>query len=201
PRNKKRVYAAGIEPAFNNQEFSFMKTNLSNLLRELAVESGELVQDPHDPLLGAEEITVVTDETKTELEEQVEDLAEKVEKIEQHNDAAEKLVEVTESLEAYVAQLHAMRSAGQPLNGPAARMYLMGITTAMEAREIPAELIAGDVMSMHHSFESGVLDDYTAEAEEKTGNWLQRVWAMLVSAVKAVKTAVVEFFTTMGKSA
>jgi hypothetical protein len=178
-----------------------MSFSLSDALRQYGVESGQI--DPEEVILpaGEEEFTVITDETQSDLEEAVADLADDVEKLENQDNAAEKVVEAVESLEAYCGQVEALAAAGVPLNGLAAKFLAQGIAGSLEARGIPAAIFQGDVVSMHESFESNQLEDYTTEAEEKGQGVLARLVAMLRAAASAVATAIKEFFTTMGKSA
>ena len=175
--------------------------SLSDALRNYGVESGQIEAEEAILPAGEGEITVITDDTQSELEEAVADLADDVEKLETQDNAAEKVVEAVESLEAYVGQIDALAAAGIPLNGLAAKFLAQGMADSLEARGIPAAIFQSEVISMHESFESNQLEDYTTEAEEKGEGLIARLVAMLKAAASAVATAFKEFFTTMGKSA
>jgi len=179
-------------------------STLAASLRQYAIEAGEIGEDPikDDPsLIGAEEITIVTDNTQTELEEALEETSEKVERLEDNGAGAEKIMDAVESLESYVSAILANREAGVPLNGPAMQYLNMGLTASLEARDIPREIFEADVLALHTSFESNSSEDYSTEAEEKAKGLLARLWSMLKAAVSAMATAFKEFFTTMGKNA
>lgn len=178
-------------------------SDLAKLLNQLSVESGAAApeDDSDHSYIGAEEITVVTDETQTELEESIADTAEKVEKMQEHDVAAEKVAEAVDSLESNLAQLHAMRDAGQPLDHSGLRFYIQNLALSVEARDLPVRLVKEDVEALQYSFESNQVADYTAEAEEKTGNVLTRLWAVLMAAIKAARTSIQQFFGSIGRSA
>lgn len=180
-----------------------MSYDLNSCLLAYAVESGVLDAsevDDHSGV-GAEEITIITDETQSALDEAISDLADDYEKLDNSNASAEKLVEAAESLESFVGQLQHMRQNGEVLAGGAAKMYLMGICSSLEARGIPTQIFEGDVLGMNASFESGALADYSFEAEEKSEGLLSRLYAMLRRAYETVVTFFKEFFLTIGKSA
>lgn len=182
-----------------------MSTTLAALLAGYAVESGEMVgKDPiaEDPsLIGAEEITIVTDNTTTELEEALEEVSEKVEKLEDNGAGAEKIMDAVESLESYVASIQADREAGLPMTAQSAKYFTMGLVASLEAREIPSLIFTGEVTALQSSFESNASEDYSTEAEEKAQGLLMRLWNMLKTAVTAIATSFKEFFATMGKNA
>lgn len=176
--------------------------SLSDILRQYAVESGELSadDDTDHTQMGAEEITVITDETQTELEEAVEEMAETVEKLENNDASAEKLVEATESLESAVRDLRALRDNNIALNGPAVGFYLARVTTCLEAREIPAQIYGAEINSLQASFESNRFEDYSTEAEEKTEGVMKRMINMLVAAYRAFVQWLKDAYQTFGKS-
>lgn len=178
-------------------------SSLAESLRQFAIESGEIANPiAEDPsLIGAEEITIVTDNTQTELEEALEETSEKVEKMEDNGAGAEAIQEAVESLESYVGSLLADREAGLPLTGQGMKYFNMGLVASLEARGIPAEIYSAEVLALQTSFESASTDDYSTEAEAATQGMLARLWSMLRAAVTAVATAFKEFFTMMGKSA
>lgn len=179
-----------------------MTTSLSEMLRNLAVESGEILPDDgvDHSQMGAEEITVITDETQSELEEAVEEMAETVEKLENADAGAEKLVDATESLESAVRDLRALREQNLQLSGPAVQMFVSRVTDSMEARDIPAQIFSGVVEGLTASFESNRSEDYSTEAEEKSEGLIRRLVNMLVAAGKAVANWIKEFYQTLGKS-
>lgn len=178
-------------------------SDLAKLLNQLSVESGAAApeDDSDHSYIGAEEITVVTDETQTELEESIADTAEKVEKMQEHDVAAEKVAEAVDSLESNLAQLRAMAAAGQPLDHSGLRFYIQNLALSVEARDLPVRLVQEEVEALQYSFESNQIADYTTEAEEKTGNVLTRLWAVLVAAFKSARTAISQFFGSIGRSA
>lgn len=177
-------------------------SDLATLLRQASLESGAIQpgDDDDHSFVGAEEITIVTDETSTELEEAVADTAEEVAKLENSNAAAEKVAEAADSLESKLIQLRAMADNGQPLDHSAMRWYIQGLAESFEARELPVELVKVEIEALQYSFESAEVEDYTTEAEEKTGNILQRLWKVLVAALQAAKTSIAQFFGSIGRS-
>lgn len=178
-------------------------SELAAMLNQLSIESGAAApeDDSDHTYIGAEEFTVVTDETTTELEESLADTAEKVEKMQAADTAAEKVAEAVDSLESNLGQLRAMAAAGQPLDHSGLRWYLQNMALAVEARDLPIRLARDEIEALQYSFESNQLTDYTAEAEEKTGNVLTRLWQVLVAAFNAARTAIKQFFGTIGRSA
>ena len=177
-------------------------SDLAAILRQASLESGAIQpgEDDDHSYVGAEEITVVTDETSTELEEAVADTASEVEKLENSNAAAEKVAEAADSLESKLNQLRAMADNGQPLDHSGMRWYIQGLAESFEARDLPVELVKAEVEALQYSFESAQVEDYTTEAEEKTENILQRVWKVLVAALSSAKTAISQFFGSIGRS-
>ena len=177
-------------------------SELAAILRQASLESGAIQpgEDDDHSFVGADEITVVTDETSTELEEAVADTAEEVAKLENSNAAVEKVAEAADSLESKLLQLRAMADNGQPLDHSGMRWYIQGLAESFEARELPADLVRPEVEALQYSFESASVQDYTAEAEEKTENVLQRIWRVLTAALSAAKTAITQFFGSIGRS-
>lgn len=175
----------------------------AEVMRSIALEAGEITNPiAEDPsLVGAEEITIVTDNTQNELEEQLEDLSEKVEKLEDRGASAEVIQDTIESLESYVAAIHANREAGVALAGPAVQYLNMGMAASLEARGIPAEIFQAELTALQTSFESNAAEDYSTEAEAAAESMLKRLWNMLKAAVQQVTTAIREFFATIGQSA
>lgn len=177
-----------------------MSQSLSDALLQYGVESGEIELDTTNPA-GEEEITVITDNTQSELEEAVEEMGEKVEKLQEHDANAEKVVEVVESLESYIGQIQSMTANGEKLTNQGARFLTQAMAASMEGRGMPAQLFHADLIGLSASFESSQLEDYSKEAEEKGEGLLTRFVNMLKAAANAIKTAIIEFFTTIGKSA
>lgn len=173
--------------------------SLEQSLRDLALESGEIV--PDESFVGAEEITVITDETQSELEEAVAETAEEVDKLSTNDANAEKVIEAVESLESLSTQLTGLAAKGEKLSGAAVQFYISAVTASLEARSFPVEIFGNDVMGLQQSFESASVEDYTAEAEEKTGNILTRLYNMLATVVRAAVAAVKTFIASIGKSA
>lgn len=177
-----------------------MSFSLNDALTQYGVESGEIELETTNPA-GEEEITVITDDTQSDLEEAVSDLADKVERLEEKDDAAEKVVEAVESLESFVGQIDALIEAGTPLTAQAAKFYVQGIAASLEARKIPAAIFGADLIGMNESFESNTLEDYATEAEEKGTGVLAKLVNMLRAAAASVKAAIIQFFQSIGKSA
>jgi hypothetical protein len=175
-------------------------TSLNDALFQYGVESGEIELEVTHPA-GEEEITVITDATQSDLEEAVEDMGEKVEKLQEHDANAEKVVEVVESLESYVGQVQAMSARGEKLGAQGAKFLIQAMTASMEGRGMPVQLFGSDMVIMSESFESNQLEDYSQEAEEKGEGLLSKFVKMLQAAASAIKTAIMEFFATIGKSA
>lgn len=174
-----------------------MNNTLSKYLMNYAVESGEIEDPSH---IGASEFTVVTDETMTELEESVSDMADAVEKLENNDSAAEKMIEATESLECYVAQLRARRERGVALSADAGNFLIQGMAASLEARDIPAGIFSSELEGMAHSFESASVTDYSVEAEEKAEGILKRLYNMLLAAGRAAWQFIKDFVKTFGTS-
>lgn len=161
---------------------------------------------------GAGELTVVTDDTRSELEECLAEVADDVEKLNKSNAGAEKLVEATESLESLMLQLSSMESRGIPLDNAAAQIFLQSVALSLEAREIPEELFAGDLLACSASFEANQLTlpgpataggegDNTKDAKSKTGGILTRIWNVLKAAVQGSLERLANFVARIGKSA
>lgn len=176
-----------------------MSMSLSQHLYQYAVEAGEINDDPS--FIGAEEVTVVTDDTETELGEAIQDMADSVEKIAEHNGSAEKMIDAVDSMESFVGQIQAMRANGQPLTEQGAQFFIQGVVASLEAREIPTQIFENEVMGLQHSFESGAVSDYSTEAEEQSEGILRRLYNMLKAAGAAALQALKDFFVTFGKSA
>jgi len=180
-----------------------MTTAFARALLDLAIESGEVPKPEEDydhSGIGAEEIVVVTDETQTELEEAVQDTADSVDKMLEHDTAAEKIVEAVDSLESISRQLDAEHAAGRPLVGFAVPLTNQLIASSLEGREIPAGIFESSVMAIQESFENNRFEDYYTEAEEKTEGLITKLLNMLKTAWQSVWTYVTEFFTTIGRS-
>lgn len=193
--------------------------DLGSALLQYATEStdGTVVTNVEAPVnelndAGATELTVVTDDVQTELEESLTDLADDVKKLNASNNAAEKLCDATESLEAMIRGLESLEARGIPLDNTAANMYLQGVALSLEAREIPAELFRDDLLTAQASFEanqlalpnpaaSGGEGDNTKDAKSKTGNILTRLWTVLKNAVMGAIERLRNFVARMGKSA
>lgn len=173
--------------------------SLTDALNAISLESQETTTVELDlgddvTLMGAEEILVVTDETSTDLEDTLNDIGAQVDKLEARNAAAETIADTVESLESAVADLHSMRERGVALSGDARNLWFKGVTASLEARRIPENAWAGDLQGLSASFESSDVADYSTEAEEKAGNVLQRLLAMLKSAAAGIKQFFVEFY-------
>ncbi|MNQ03288.1 hypothetical protein D3C85_159870 [compost metagenome] len=185
--------------------------DLGQALMDYAVESGEAVavELPSNDLndAGATELTVVTDDTRSDLEEALEETAQDVIKLNESNAGAEKLVDAAESLESFMLQLESFEARGIPLDGAASQLFLQGVAVSLEARDIPKELFADDLFAAQASFEAlaighdGAKGDAAPEAKEKTGNILTRIWNVLKTAVMGAITRLTNWVATIGKSA
>lgn len=188
--------------------------DLGQALMEYAVESGVSsgeaipIAAPVNELIdaGATELTVVTDDTRSDLEEALEETAQEVIKLNESNAGAEKLVDAAESLESFMLQLESFEARGIPLDGAASQLFLQGVAVSLEAREIPKELFADDLFAAQASFEALTIGhdgskDAAPEAKEKTGNILTRIWNVLKTAVMGAITRLTNWVATIGKSA
>ena len=164
-----------------------MQGSLSDILRGYAVEN-EMPTVHSQQNANPDDIPVVTDNTQSVLEEAVEDIADDVEELEGKTDAAEKLIDVVESMESKIVFLQNLRSAGKNLDGVAARTLAMGIAESMEARNIPVEWYKKEMERLAVSFESNAYD-YSAEAEGAATSIKDRV----VTVLKNAYAAIVEF--------
>jgi hypothetical protein len=184
--------------------------DLGQALMDYAVESGAAVavEAPTNELndAGATELTVVTDDTRSDLEEALEETAQDCIKLNASNAGAQKLVDATESLESFMMQLESFESRGIPLDGPASQLFLQGVAVSLEAREIPKELFADDLFAAQASFEALAIGhdgskDAAPEAKEKTGNILTRIWNVLKTAVMGAIERLTNWVASIGKSA
>ena len=190
--------------------------DLAAELMQYAIESGEAVAvtTVTNPLTdaGATELTVVTDDTRTDLEECLSDVADDIEKLNKANAGAEKLVEASESLESMMIQLSSMESRGIPLDNAAAQIFLQGVALSLEARDIPEELFGADLLAISASFEANQLalpgpataggeGDNTKDAKSKTGGILSRIWNVLKAAVEGALERLTGFISRIGKTA
>lgn len=191
--------------------------DLGQALMEYATESGAAagngeavaVSAPVNELndAGAGELTVVTDDTRSDLEESLEETAQEMIKLNESNAGAEKLVDASESLESFMLQLESFEARNIPLDGAASQMFLQGVAISLEAREIPKELFEADLLEAQASFEAlaighdGAKGDAAPEAKAKTGNILTRIWNVLKTAVMGAITRLTNWIGTIGKSA
>lgn len=161
---------------------------------------------------GATELTVVTDDVASTLEEELTDLGEDVKKLNNSNAAAQKLVDATESLESMIMNLESLEARGIPLDNTAANMFLQGVALSLECREIPKDLFEQDLMQAQASFEANQLalpnpaaaggeGDNTKDAKSKTGNILSRLWTVLKNAVSGALERLRGFIARIGNSA
>lgn len=156
--------------------------SLSSILNNLAVESGAVMEDQE---ANPEELTIVTDSTLTELDDVIAEMAEDVEKAAQGNDAAEKMIDVIESLESKVIMLRSMRDRGDNLNEMSAHQYANSVVVALESRGFPAALYQKDIADLKVSFESHSRYDYSVEAEDKTVSLGAKIKGMFARALDA----------------
>lgn len=159
-------------------------SDFAKAMAEFSQESGlETVHDQQNA--NPEQLAVVTDDTQSELEECVNQIAEDVEKLADNDNLAEKLVETVESMEGRIAQLQAMRNSGVNLDGTAARQFALGVAESMEARGFPTDFFKGELDSLNTSMESSAYD-YSVEAEEAAKGIKDRALTVLKNAYNAV---------------
>lgn len=152
----------------------------SSILKNLAVESGAVIEEQQ---ASPEEITVATQQTVTELEECIADMADDVEKAASANNAAEKMTDVIESLESKIIMLRKMRDDGTNLSAASAKQFTNAVVTSLESRGFPAAIYRNDVDAMVVSFESDSRYDYSTEAEQKTESLVAKIKGMLSKAL------------------
>lgn len=177
-------------------------SNIAALLKQYSQESVEAGDegDVQDNQVGAEEILVVTDETTTELEEAIEEIADAVNGKEESEEALDKVIEATESLESAIQMIRTARLHGQRVNGVAMQIWTNGIVDSMEARHIPSELFADLQEEFGDSFEADSYADYSVEAEEKAEGIMTKLWNMVKAAFAAVRDWFTKFLAWFGKS-
>lgn len=172
---------------------------LGDLMLQL---KGELSQEGKEAFdetqVGAAKILVVTDETTTELEESIEELAASVNKKVEQENLIENVIEATESLESNLAFLERMEEAGQPLNGAALLAWHQGITASFEARKLDPADYMGELDAILTSFENNTEEDQTKSAKEvikgslsKLGGMASKAWEWLRQTVTLIATQVV----------
>lgn len=165
--------------------------SLSNLLNQLSNEDGEtanlgeILEGTQDHNADPEELTVVTDETVTELDEILEDMADKAEKSSDTTDALVKMSDAIVNLESKLELLATMRDKGVNLNAVAAKQYADQVVASLESRGFPTVFFESDINAMETSFESSEMYDYSVEAEEKTEGILNKIKAGIKKAIDA----------------
>lgn len=187
--------------------------DLNEYLNDLALESG-VVTEVSAPVnetvhAGADELTVVTDDIQTELEESLTTTGEAVAKLNTSDAAASKLVDAVESLESMMYQLESFESAGIPLDTMMSGFFMQNVALCLEARDFDQRLYADDIAAATASFEAAQLalpgpdskSDNTGEAKAKTGNIITRLWQMLKSAVAKGIERLTNWWNSVGKSA
>lgn len=175
--------------------------SLQNYLHTLSVESGLVEGDEGD----VSEITVVTPETVTELESEVEDLAGKI------KESNAELDQVLEASDAVISTEAALAKRVQVLRNPAfaasynrtSQALLMGgAEEAMEAYKMPSALYSNLAET---SFEADEAGGGVGQAEKdavKTEGWMKKFMTILANAAKAAKALFIRFldlFRTSGE--
>lgn len=177
-------------------------SNIAALLKQYSresVEAGEEGELP-DNQVGAEEILVVTDETTTELEEAIEEIADAVNGKEESEAALDSVIEATESLESAIESIRSARLRGQRVNGVAMQIWTNGVVDSMEARHIPSEIFQSLQEEFGDSFEADSYTDYSAEAEEKGEGIMTKLWNMIKAAFATMRDWFTKFLAWFGKS-
>lgn len=160
---------------------------LQSMLADLAVESGVMEEQQASP----DEITIVTEDTVTELEDEVAELADKITEgnanLDQVLEASDAIVSTEAMLADRIAFLRNPTHASQ-YNSTVQAMNWTGVVESMEGYKFPAALytdVVGDV-----SFEAEEGQDGSAQAgkdAEKKEGLIKKFLAMLANAAKAAK--------------
>lgn len=177
-------------------------SNIADLLKQYSRESVEATEEGElqDNQVGAEEILVVTDETTTELEEAIEEIADAVNGKEESEAALDSVIEATESLESAIESIRSARLRGQRVNGVAMQIWTNGVVDSMEARYIPSEIFQGLQEEFGDSFEADSYSDYSVEAEEKGEGIMTKLWNMIKAAFATMRDWFTKFLAWFGKS-
>lgn len=178
-----------------------MKHDITAMLRQFSAESAVEEENVDQGQVGAEEILVVTDETTTELEEAIEQVAETVEGQEAVDESLNAAAGAVESLESAVASLVSARLNGERVTATAIRFWAQGIESSFEARGIPEEAYRELTQDFSESNESDNYSDYSTEAEEKAEGVFAKLWAMIKSAFARMRDFLARLVAWFSKSA
>lgn len=165
---------------------------LQSMLADLAVESGIMEQQA-----SPDEITIVTSETVTQLEDEVSELSDKI------SDSNAELDQVLEASDAIVStealladRINFLRNPAQAAayNSVTQAMNWSGVIESMEGYKFPKALYDNVVGTP--SFEAEEGQDGSAQAGkdvEKKDGLIKKFLAMLANAAKAAKALFVRF--------
>lgn len=166
-------------------------STIEKMLLDLAVESGDVIEEHAG---NPEEITVITDNTTSELEEELEELGEKIKdsnrELDQVLEASDAIVSAESMLVGHINQMRDVEHAGE-YNRTVQRLTWDSIVDSMEAYKFPEAIY------------SSITDDIAFEAEEsvaqaeadavKGEGILKRIWNMLVIVANAAKNLYTKF--------
>ena len=169
-------------------------SKLGKLLKTYAIES-DLV-DHDESHVGATELSYVSDETTTELEEVVDKVGEEVQKAVDDGDAVKALEKGIESLESHLADLSALTQSTVPVASFEAAIIFASPVVSLEALGIPKvlypELLSDGGLS-HLSNESAEenVDEETVEVQKgKVAKVIDRLKSILSAAAGGLSKAV-----------
>lgn len=143
------------------------------------------------------EINPVTENTSVAVDEVLEEVRDAEDVVEEHDEAVEELEEVAESLESLIVSLEsAVRAGGMSPRTADVHSRAMAIAV----RRLPVDAAQYTVST--ESF-GGTGDKLTASQEALQGakDLLSKIWNAIKTTVQKAWAAVVNFVTTLGKSA
>lgn len=170
-----------------------MSTKLQDLFKQYSNESAEEaglvpVGENHDESgVGATQLLITTEETTTELDEAIEDLAEKCNQHTEVESKIEQVISATESLESIMALVESNESAGRTLNGFGAAAVMSQIRESFEARGIDEVLYKDMLDNMEVSFEDDSKSDKTNTIKKSASNVVTRITNFVNKLIEAAK--------------
>lgn len=166
---------------------------LQSMLADLAIESGVMEEQEGSP----EELTIVTDDTVTELEDEISELADKVtdsnSELDQVLEASDAIVSTEALLADRMAFLRNPQHASQ-YNRTVQAMNWQGVQESMEGYKFPTALYEDVVGGVSFEAEEGA--DGSAQAAkdvEKKDGLIKKFLAMLAGAARAAKALFIRF--------
>lgn len=165
-------------------------STLQDMLANYAVESGLIDAEGNT----TEEITVVTNDTVTELENEIDDVSEKISDahrdMDQVVEASDAILATESLLVGHINRLRDPEAAGQ-YTRLAQELTWSGVVETMEAYKFP-QAIYGDIVD-GMSFEADEPAAQAGKDAEKADGVLKKLWAMLQKAAAAVKAMFIRF--------